>query len=373
MCTAIRFTDVEGNMFFGRNLDWSCGYGQHVLVTPRDYMRKWAFGPNGDAAFGVASGSGGDAVFNTASGPNGDAAFGATTDLSGAASGASPVMYGGEPCEHAVMGMGIAVDNTPLYFDCANEAGLGIAGLNFPGYAQFEEGPVAGKINVAAYEFPLWVVSCFESVDELERVLDQVAIVAKPVSEEYPVSLLHWIVCDGKRSIVIEYAHDGMHVHRNDFDVLANQPTFDWHAENIRNYLSLTSRYPKPVEWGTATLEPYGSGSGMRGIPGDYYSPSRFVRAAYLNTNYPTVKSEGENVLRMFHTLCGVAMIDGAAQMANGFFERTVYTGGYSANTRTYYYNEYEDPAIKYVSLADVDVSGADLMVPEPKLWPALA
>lgn len=338
MCTAIRFTDVEGNMFFGRNLDWSCGYGQHVLVTPRDYVRKWAFGPDGDAAFDVAT-----------------------------------CRYAGERCKHAVMGMGISVDNTPLYFDCANEAGLGIAGLNFPGYAQFEESPVEGKVNVAAYEFPLWVVSRFESVDDVERALDRVAIVAKPVSEEYPVSLLHWIICDAQRSIVVEYAPDGMHVYRNDFDVLANQPTFAWHAENIRNYLSLTSRFPKPLAWGSATLEPYGSGSGMRGVPGDYYSPSRFVRAAYLNANYPTEKGEGENVLRMFHTLSGVAMIDGAAQMADGFFERTVYTGGYSANTRTYYYNEYEDPAIKYVSLADIDVSGGDLMVPEPKLWPALA
>jgi len=24
MCTGIRFVDNEGNMYFGRNLDWSC-------------------------------------------------------------------------------------------------------------------------------------------------------------------------------------------------------------------------------------------------------------------------------------------------------------------------------------------------------------
>ena len=338
MCTGIRFADREGSMFFGRNLDWSCGYGEQVLVTPRAYRRRWAFGPDGVAAFDDAA-----------------------------------RVYDGETCRHAVMGMGIVADNVPLYFDCANEAGLAVAGLNFPGYAQFESEALDGKTNVAAYEFPLWIVSRFETVDEVERALSQVAIVAKPVSGEYPVSLLHWLIGDGRRSIVVEYTQAGMRVFANDFDVLANQPNFDWHCENMRNYLSLSSRFPKPVQWGAATLEPYGSGSGMRGIPGDYYSPSRFVRAAYLNANYPSQEGEGENVLRMFHTLGGVAMIDGAAQMADGRFERTIYTGCYSADTRTYYFSEYEDPSIRYVSLADVDAAGEALLFPEPKVWPALS
>ena len=34
MCTGIRFTDTAGNMYFGRNLDWTCGYGERVVVTP---------------------------------------------------------------------------------------------------------------------------------------------------------------------------------------------------------------------------------------------------------------------------------------------------------------------------------------------------
>lgn len=43
MCTGIRFTDNEGNMYTGRNLDWECGYGEKVTVTPRDYARPYAF------------------------------------------------------------------------------------------------------------------------------------------------------------------------------------------------------------------------------------------------------------------------------------------------------------------------------------------
>lgn len=52
----------------------------------------------------------------------------------------------------------------------------------------------------------------------------------------------------------------------------------------------------------------------MRGIPGDCYSPSRFVKAAYLNANYPQKDSETENVVRMFRSLEGVVMIGGGVQ-----------------------------------------------------------
>lgn len=327
MCTGIRFADTRGNMFFGRNLDWSTSYGEQVVVTPRSYLRKWAFADR----------------------------------------------LAGESCRHGVIGMGIVAEGKPLYFDCANEAGLAIAGLNFPGYAQYEKAPLEGKLNIAAYEFPLWVVSSFETVDDVERALAKVAIVARPVNNRYPVSMLHWIIGDGKRSIVVEYTAEGMQVFRDDVDVLANQPGFAWHRENLRNYISLTSAFPSSVKWRDASLEAYGSGSGMRGMPGDYYSPSRFVRAAYLNARYPQQDTEGENVLRLFHTLGGVSMIEGAALMSNGFFEKTVYTGGYSAKTRTYYFSVYDDPAIKYVSMVDCDLQGSDLLMPEPKLWPALA
>lgn len=34
MCTGIRFTDKNGAMYFGRNLDWTQGYGEKVVVTP---------------------------------------------------------------------------------------------------------------------------------------------------------------------------------------------------------------------------------------------------------------------------------------------------------------------------------------------------
>ena len=107
----------------------------------------------------------------------------------------------------------------------------------------------------------------------------------------------------------------------------------------------------------------------MRGIPGYCYSPSRCGKVAYRNVNYPTKTGEKDNVIRMFHTLEGVAMVEGAARMGNGDFERTLYTSCFSGETGRYYWSTYDDPAIRYVSLADAEGAPADLLVtPEPRL-----
>lgn len=313
MCTAVRFSDKNGNMFFGRNLDWSVGYGQKVTVTPRNYVYESAF------------------------------------------------LGEMKPKNGAIIGMAITVEGKPLYFDCYNEAGLGVAGLNFPGYAKYESQAAEGKTNVAAYEFPLWVTMNYATVDEVEKALRDVAIVAKPVNKQFPVSELHYMISDGRRSIVVEYTERGMEVFDNPVDVLTNQPGYAWHKENLRNYMNLFSQMPTKVNWGRAEMKPFGTGSLMRGLPGDFYSPSRFVRVAYYNTHYPAKETEAENVSRLFHTLTGVAMIDGAAEMADGKCEITVYTGGYSAATKTYYYSTYEDPAIVATAMADFDLDGTEV------------
>lgn len=314
MCTGIRFSDGQDNLYLARNLDWTSGYGQQVVLTPTGYAPRSPFGAVGSI-------------------------------------------------EHATIGMGIVEEDTPLYFDCGNDAGLAVAGLNFPGYAAYASGPVEGAVNVAAYEFPLWVASQFASVDEVEAALQDVVIVDKPINDKYPSSLLHWIIADATRSIVVEYTSEGMHVFDDDVDVLTNQPGFAWHHENLRNYLNTSPEFPEETVLGRAHLTPFGSGSHMRGIPGDYYSPSRFVRAAYVNAHYPTKGNEEENVSRAFHTLQQVAMVDGCAAMGSGDFEITIYTGLFSSRTSTYYWNTYDDPRIRSVAMAEHPTDGDKLVM----------
>ncbi len=315
MCTGIRFSDAAGNMYFGRNLDWECSYGERPIVVPRGHVIRWAFDE-----------------------PS-----------------ASP---------RAIVGMGVVGEGLPLYFDCANEDGLAVAGLNFPHLASYAPEPVDGRTNVAAYELPLWVASRFASVDEVEQALEKVCVVAKSAGEGLGVANLHWFIGDARRSIVLECRTDGMRVFHDDVDVLTNQPGFDWHLENLRNYITATVDDPAPATWGRATLAPFGAGAGTRGIPGDAYPPSRFVKAAFVNANYPQKDTEEENVTRLFRALSSVAMVEGMARMADGSFEKTVYTGGYSTRTRRYYWSTYDDPTLRSVALDDYAAAGTDLVLP---------
>lgn len=314
MCTAVKFEDNKGNVYFGRNLDWTTDYGEKVVITPRGYRYDSAF-------------------------------------------------LGELAVKYAAIGMAVVAENKPLYFDCGNEAGLTIAGLNFPGYAQYESRPVEGKTNLAPYEFPLWVAMNFATVNEVEEALAEVALVNQALNPEYPVSMLHWMIADNTRSIVVEYTANGMEIFHNEVNILTNQPGYEWHKENLRNFMNLTSAEVPQVRWGQAEMKPFGSGALMQGLPGGYYPSARFVRAAYLNTRYPVQETEEANVARMFHTLASVAMIDGAAVASDGKFEKTIYTSCYSSASKTYCYNTYNDLTIRKVVLDEAKLDGTELVV----------
>ena len=64
--------------------------------------------------------------------------------------------------------------------------------LTSPGYAQFAEAPEKGAVNVAAYEFPLWVAASFSTVAEVRKALKDVVIVAKA-----PARAMAWPSCTG--------------------------------------------------------------------------------------------------------------------------------------------------------------------------------
>ncbi len=304
MCTAMRFNDDKGNVFFGRNYDWTFSYGEKPILTPLKY--------------------------------NVQSPYGAIEEI-----------------KYAVLGMGIVHDEVPLYFDASNTEGLSVAGLNFAQYCIYEEQPQADKTNVCVFEFPLWVTSQFKDVDEVEKALQNAVIVNRAASDSLPTSPLHWMIADAKRAIVVECTKHGLEIFHNDVDVLTNQPGYEWHRDNLRNYMRLTPEYPHASAWAKADMVPFGTGAGNDGLPGGCGAAARFVRAAYFNACYPTCDTETKNVARMLHSLAGVMMIDGATTIADGTFEKTLYSSCFSSATGTYYYHTYDDINIRSTSFAD--------------------
>lgn len=314
MCTAVRFTDKDGNLYFGRNLDWGCGYGQQVIITPRQY--QW-----------------------------------------------QSKHLGPQTTKSAIIGMAVPMNGMAMYFDCANEDGLAIAGLSFAaGFCAYKPAE-EGKTNVTSYEMPLWVTTNFTTVDEVEAAVADLLITDDQSAPQFPPTPLHWIVADKDRSIVIEQTAEGLKVHHDGFDVLTNQPTFDWHVNNMRNYIAMTNKWPGEVTFGTEKLTPLGTGASIVGLPGDTSSISRFVRVAYINANYPVQEGDEANMARLFRTLGNVAMVKGMSYMGDGDFEYTLYTGGYDGATKSYFYNTYDGVAPVVVTIDEDKATAKDLVV----------
>jgi len=183
MCTAISYKDKDA--YFGRNLDLERGYGENVVITPRCYEFQ---------------------------------------------------MRHLESMTHhyAMIGMAAVVDHTPLYYEATNENGLSMAGLNFPGNAVYYT-YAEGKDNVAPFEFIPWILGQCTFVDEVKRLLSKINLVHVNFSEQLPLSPLHWMISDKKHSIVVESLKDGLHFYDNPFEVLTNNPTFEYHHTNMNH------------------------------------------------------------------------------------------------------------------------------------------
>ena len=139
---------------------------------------------------------------------------------------------------YAIIGIAHVANGYPLYYDAANEAGLCMAGLNFPGFARYL--PIAeGKNNISSFEFIPWVLSQCGNMKEIRKLLPRLQLTDEAFSVQLPPSPLHWIIADQTECICIEPMADGIRIHDNPIGVLTNNPPFDYHMHNLKNYLNM--------------------------------------------------------------------------------------------------------------------------------------
>jgi hypothetical protein len=126
---------------------------------------------------------------------------------------------------------------------------------------------------------------------------------------------VHYVVHDATgKSIVIEYVEGRLNFHDNPLGIMSNSPTFDWHMTNLRNYVNFSLMNVPPVQLGSVKRLPFGQGSGMLGLPGDFTPPSRFVRAAAFSQSVLPSQTGNETVLEAFHILNAFVIPKGAAR-----------------------------------------------------------
>lgn len=309
MCTALSFNGY--GHYFGRNLDLEYSYQEAVTVTPRNY----------------------------------------------------PLSFRKKPVNHnhyAIIGMATIADGYPLYYDATNEHGLSMAALNFPGSAVYYT-EIAAKDNIAPFEVIPWILSQCRNIGEARRVLDRINIVRVDFSDSFPVTPLHWMIADKDCSIVLETLAGGIQIYENPVGILTNSPPFDFHMQHLSNYLNLTSMEPTNRFSKDLPLNSYSRGMGAIGLPGDLSSSSRFVRCAFTKWNSPRSESEEDAVSQFFHILGSVAQPRGCV-IADGKYEKTVYSSCCNTTSGTYYYTTYENSRITGISLISENLNDNKLI-----------
>lgn len=292
MCTAIHLCN-EG--LFGRTLDFESSFGEGVVFTPREFMRM------GEARN-----------------------------------------------RYSMLGVGVVKDNATLYFDGMNEWGLTGAALHFPEYAVYH-GEKDKKADVPSGLLVSFLLGFCKNIGEIKGAFQNISITGDRVLG-LPPSPLHWIFADKTGAITIESTDRGLRVIDNPYGVLTNSPDFDYHSTRLADYMALRADYPEN-RLTKSPLTHYSRGMGAIGLPGDFSSSSRFVRALFLKEN--TIADGGENpeISKMMHILSSVSIPRGCVITNDGAAVSTLYTCAMDSENLTYYFSSYSNRQLRAVKL----------------------
>ena len=306
MCTAISYQPNAAMHLFGRNLDLDYHYQENVVITPRNFPL--------------------------------------------------PFRLEQKMSHHyAMIGMATIVDNYPLYYDATNECGLSIAALNFPGNAKYQKVSTLRK-NIAPFEFIPWILGQCCCVAEATTLLNTLQVVQLAFDQQYALTPLHWIISDSNYSVTVEPLDACLRIYENPVGVLTNSPPFDFHMWNLANYMNITCATPQNRFSNMIDLKPYSLGMGAIGLPGDFSSTSRFIRASFVKLNAIKEENAHHSISQFFHILDAVSQINGCTQTEKGY-EKTIYTSCCDTRRGIYYYTTYNNRQIVGIDMHKVDLT----------------
>ena len=294
MCTAVAYK--SNDFCFGRTLDSEIAYKCGVTYTPRNFSFEFRFA---------------DSL----------------------------------PKHYSIIGMAYVCKGYPLYFDGMNEAGLTMAGLNFVGNAVYRK-PAKNKVNIASFEFIPYILSLCDSVASAKALLENINITDTAFSQDLPPAQLHWMIADKNEAVTVESVKDGLRVYENSAGVLTNNPPFPIQMMNYRKFSHLTPRH-KVAEETSQEYSSFTRGTGAIGLPGDYTSQSRFVRAAFVKNNSLCDDTQESCVNQFFHILDSVSVPRGCCMTEDSLADFTRYACCMNVPQKAYYCKTYESNVIR--------------------------
>lgn len=304
MCTAVSLPLSDG-YFFGRTLDLEYHHSESVTLAPRRYPFSFS-----------------DSTAVT---------------------------------EHpAILGMAYVADGYPLYYDAMNEHGLCMAGLAFPGGCIYAAPDLPQDVHrIAPWELIPYVLANCRTIHEANALLADTVLADIPFSESLPNQPMHWMLADKSASAALETDNGGsIRIYDNPADALTNAPPLPALLSHLSAYEHLTPHPRTDLPQDSICADAL-RGSGALGLPGDWSSPSRFVRASYLRRHVQIADTTS-----VFSMLDSLKVPRGASYTEDGVPIVTVYTAVMEPHRFCYSYQTEGNPTPRTVTPSPLAMRG---------------
>lgn len=253
--------------------------------------------------------------------------------------------------------VGLGMQQPEFVVDGTNEAGLNVGLFYFPDFGKYQSYDAKYRDKtIADFQVVSWILSQFSTIDEVQNAIDTVRV----VNIDPTASTVHWRITEPNgRAVVMEIIDGVPTFHNNPIGVITNSPNFDWHMTNLDNYVNLYPGRAMPTPFGPIKLRSLSNGTGLRGLPGDFSSPSRFVRAAFLKTYSIPQPTAQDTVFQAFHILNNFDVPFGASyNLGKATFDMpsatqwTIATD--TANHMVYYHTMY-NRTLRKIDMSKID------------------
>lgn len=248
--------------------------------------------------------------------------------------------------------------------DGVNECGMAGGLFYFPDYAHYQEITAQeAPYTIASWQLMTWILTNFATVSQVKKALPTIKVSTALFKEWGIILPIHAVIHDPTgQSLVIEYVQGKLILYDNPLGVLTNAPAFDWHNTNLRNYITLSPFNAHPAHIAGIILSPLGQGSGMLGIPGDFTSPSRFIRAAAFSQTALDSQNADEARDTAFHILSIFTIPRGSVRQEEDRhvdYEYTQWTSACDLQNKRYYFHTYDNRQLHMVDLMKANLTAS--------------
>lgn len=225
----------------------------------------------------------------------------------------------------AVAGEAIKTAKQSALFQGTNDQGLGFSSNTLTNSSAPAVGKDPSKILSVA-DIGTWILGNFKTVAEVKEALlsgeTEFWLPLVPDFGNTPYQEHFGVFDKSGGAIVIEFQHGKLNVYDNPVYVMANQPEFPWHLENLNNY-TFSNIDQNTGKLGRLNINSTDAGIALTALPSAQTSPGRFVKAAFYANYVRKAQTPDEAVTTLSHIInnfdrCYDLTIDDKGGMGDG-------------------------------------------------------